>query len=117
MTRPVPDVYAARLAAANAALAALTEQLGAAGLAAARRSPGLLAAVDQHGAAVRDQLTDGTRPPGVIALAGYAQGLRDGAARLGWCPPSCGPVDWPAADWASLRLLAVCALAEAVTGA
>src|SRR5439155_1922011 len=95
-------------AAARATLADLARHVGTAGLAAAARLPGLLAEVDQHAAAVRDRLTDGTRGPGPVALAGYADGLRETAATLGWHVP--GEVDWARAPWLLVRLLAVCQL-------
>jgi hypothetical protein len=94
-------------------LADLAHGLGTAGLAAARALPGLLAEVDQHAAAVRDRLTGGVRHPGPVALAGYAQGLRAGAASSGWRAPAPHEVDWSRAPWPLLRLLAVCQLAEA----
>ena len=73
--------------------------------------PGLLAAVDQHAAAVRDTIQDGQCPPGLVALAGYAEGMLDAAAEIGWEPPASQEVDWTLADWLLLRLRAVCVLA------
>jgi hypothetical protein len=113
MTSPRPAGYPVRLAAARAALAALAGRVGTPGLAAAAARPGLLAAVDQHAAALRDLLGDGTRPPSPIGLAGYADGLRDMAADLGWRVPSTDQVDWATAPWLLVRLLAVCQLAAA----
>ncbi|MFC7550401.1 DUF6401 family natural product biosynthesis protein [Plantactinospora sp. GCM10030261] len=101
-------------------LAAMLTTFGSAGLAAAARQPALLAAVDQHAAAVRDRLAptagrlDGTLGrPAVRAsiLAAYAEGVRDSALDLGWRPPA-SPVRWVEADWVLTRLLAVCALAQ-----
>jgi len=93
------------------------DQFGAAGLAAAVVTPGLLAAVDQHAAVVRDILllgVEGAAPtPSAVLLAGYARRLLDqygmdvrGVARQ---------VDgqWPGAGWLALRLLGVCALSRA----
>ncbi|WP_435157035.1 DUF6401 family natural product biosynthesis protein [Amycolatopsis sacchari] len=91
----------------------LGEQLGA-GLLAAAAVPGLLAAIDQHAAAVRDILTFGvegsTAVAGVVLLAGYANGVLDQAREHGWA--FAAPADWAAADWLTARLLAVCALAR-----
>lgn len=85
--------------------------LGRGGLAAASVRPGLLAAVDQHIAAVRDVLTDGWRIPSITALAAYAAGLRDRAAEHRWKVPASDEVDWTFAPWPVLRIVAVCALA------
>jgi len=116
MTHPRPAGRQVRLAAAWAALADLAHRLGTPGLAAAAALPGLLAEVDQHAAALRDLLGDGRRPPGPIALAGYADGLRDTAGDLGWREPEPGEVDWAGAPWLVVRLLAVCQLATAAPG-
>jgi hypothetical protein len=112
MAHPTP-AYPVRLAAARAALADLAHRLGRPGLTAAATLPGLLAAVDQHAAALRDLLTDGRRSPGPIGLAGYVEGVRDTAAALGWQPPAGHTVDWSRPHWLLVRLLAVCQLAEA----
>jgi hypothetical protein len=109
---PSPAAYAVRLAAARAALADLTDRLGAPGLAAARARPGLLAEVDQHAAALRDLLGDQHRAPSPIGLAGYTDGLRDMAGNLGWQLPAAHRVDWARAPWLVVRLLAVCQLAS-----
>jgi hypothetical protein len=100
------------LRAARDYLIRLVTQLGRAGLAAAAARPGLLAALDQHRAAVRDVLTDGWRIPSATALAAYATGLRDRGAEHCWAVPREDEVDWTFADWPVLRLLAVCALAR-----
>lgn len=96
----------------------LQRRVGTAGLDAARHHPALLAAVSQHGAAVRDWLTaqglDVRRP----ALAGYAAVLLLAAQRCGrLLPREPGAVDWPEAEWYLLRLLGVCALTEDQTTA
>jgi hypothetical protein len=103
-------------AAARRTLARLDEQFGAAGLVAAAAMPGLAAAVDQHSAAVRDILAFGVEQSaavaGAVLLAGYARGLIDEATEQGrrlTAPADAG--GWAKADWLSLRLLAVCALA------
>jgi hypothetical protein len=95
----------------------LHERVGAAGLAAAVAVPGLGAVVDQHAAAVRDILTTGVQSgaavAGTVLLAGYAQGVLDHLRDTGRSPLV--PADlagWRRADWASVRLLAVCALAR-----
>jgi hypothetical protein len=98
-------------------LTALLSSVGWAGLAAAADRPGLLAAVDQHAAAVRAALGSGAddltgRPairPGL--LAAYAEGVRDAATEHGWHPPA-APIDWSEPDWVLTRLLAVCAIAR-----
>jgi hypothetical protein len=97
---------------ARAALTALMSSFGADGLDAAARHPGLLAAIDQHAAAIRDSLFGDLRPLTAIHLAGYAEGVRDAAAEHGWRFPE-APVDWSAGtDWVLTRLLAVCHLAR-----
>jgi hypothetical protein len=105
----VADLAAARNA--RAALLSLRSALGDAGLAEAARHSGLLAAVDQHAAAVRDSLFGDLRPLSEITLAGYAHGIREAAREHGWRMPPL-PVDWADADWVLLRLLAICALAR-----
>jgi hypothetical protein len=105
----VSDLAVARNA--RVALTALMSSLGEAGLAVASAAPGLLAAVDQHAAAVRDSLCGDRRPLTEVALAGYAHGIREAAQEHGW-PTPVGPVDWTRADWVQTRLLAVCALAR-----
>ncbi|WP_433532465.1 DUF6401 family natural product biosynthesis protein [Micromonospora sp. CA-263727] len=100
---------------ARTTLVTLATAVGLDGLAAASAEPGLLAAVDQHAAAVRESLHGDQRPLTAAALAGYAEGLRSAARDHGWSPPT-GPLDWSEADWVLVRLLAVCAL-TAVLGA
>ncbi len=102
--------------AARLVLAQLAQCLAETGFAATRACPGLLAAVDQHAAAVRDTLAEeaggGAAPIGAVALAAYAAGVCDTAARHGWqLPTGTGTGDWSAPAWPLLRLLAVCALA------
>lgn len=98
---------------ARRTLERLHQQLGP-GLLAAAAVPGLMAAVDQHSAAVRDIVTLGVEGSaavaGVVLLAGYASGVIDQAKEQGWRFSS--PADWAAADWFTSRLLAVCALAK-----
>jgi hypothetical protein len=107
----VADLAAARNA--RAALLTLLDTVGESGLAVASAAPGLMAAVDQHAAAVRDSLRADARPLTDVALAGYAHGIREAAGEHGWRAPA-GPVDWTRADWVMTRLLAVCSLAVAV---
>jgi hypothetical protein len=113
MTHPRPAGYPVRLAAARAALAELARRVGTPGLTAAATLPGLLAAIDQHAAALRDLLGDGVRPPSPIGLAGYADGLRDMAGDLGWQLPRTDGVQWASAPWLLVRLVAICHLASA----
>jgi len=89
---------------------ALMRAVGAAGLAAAARLPGLLAAVDQHAAAVRDSLGPGAGAISRAALGGYARGLVDAARSAGWRATGTA-VDWARAEWLLVRLVAVAALA------
>lgn len=110
----VADLAAARNA--RVALLELMDTIGEPGLAVASAAPGLLAAVDQHAAAVRDSLLGDLRPLTEVALAGYAHGIREAATEHGWQEPV-DPVDWTRADWVMTRLLAVCALAGSLHGA
>ncbi|MEV4711048.1 DUF6401 family natural product biosynthesis protein [Micromonospora sp. NPDC049374] len=96
----------------RSSLVTLANAVGLDGLAAASARPGLLAAVDQHAAAVRDSLRGDRRPLTAAALAGYADGVRAAAEEYGWQPAT--PIDWAEADWVLLRLLAVCALTAAL---
>jgi hypothetical protein len=89
----------------------LLTHVGGDGLDGTALLPGLRATVDQHAAAVRDTLGSGDDPPGLLVLAGYAEGLIDTAAGIGWQPPAGDEVDWSRADWVLLRLRAVCVLA------
>jgi hypothetical protein len=75
-------------------------------------TPGVQAAIDQHAAAVRDILSISPGRIGPVELAGYAQGVEDGAVRRGWRPAA----DL-SADWVGLRLAAACSLAAASAGA
>ena len=100
---------------ARRSLNELHDDVGAAGLAAAAALPGLSAAVDQHAAAVRDATTLGletTVIAGFVPLASYGHGVLNHAREHGWQPPPADPAAWRAADWTSLRLAAVCALAQ-----
>ena len=101
----------AALRSAHASLDDLAASVGVSGIAAMAAAPGLLAAVDQHAAGVRDSLSAGTRPLTPVLLAAYAEGVRDAAVKHGWTPPA-GEIDWAADDWVLRRLLAVCRLAR-----
>lgn len=108
-------------ASARRTLAQLHELVGDPGLAAAAAVPGLLAAVDQHAAAVRDILVVGvetsTEVVGSVLLAGYARGLLAQAREMGWrFGAPAGLVGWTRVDWLTARLVAVCDLARRVPG-
>jgi hypothetical protein len=97
-------------------LRSLHHQVGGAGIAAASAVPGLSAMLDQHAAAVRDATTLGLEASaavaGLILLASYGRGVLSHAHTRGWRPPPPGIASWRTADWTSLRLSAVCALAH-----
>jgi Family of unknown function (DUF6401) len=111
MTRQLDDsAPGSDLRLAHAALATLGDVIGS-GLAAARRQPRLLSLLDEHAAAVRDSLRGDLVPLSAVALARYAQGVRDAARDHGWHLPD-APVDWTTNAWLQTRLLAVYALAR-----
>ena len=101
----------AAVRASRSTLYRLLDQVGGDGSGGTGTLPGVLAAVDQHAAAIRDVLGPGSGAPGLVALAGYAEGLLDTAAEGGWEPPAAPKVDWSYANWLLVRLRAVCALA------
>jgi Family of unknown function (DUF6401) len=86
-------------------------RVGASGLTLSASWPGLLAAVDQHAAEVRDALAtadtgagrDTGRGPALHLLLGYARGFVEAAIGRGWRPE-------PGPDWESVRLAAICQL-------
>jgi hypothetical protein len=100
--------------AAQLALAQLWRRVASTGVEAMRTHPALRAEVDQHAAAVRDALTGISGRITAAGLAAYADGVTDTAADSGWHLPS-GPdgIEWSAAPWPLIRLLAVCVVAEA----
>jgi hypothetical protein len=98
--------------AAEVALTRWAERLGQAGLAAARVVPGLLAAIDQHAAEVRDALADREGRVARTSLAAYADGVSDTAAQHGWDSSAPSGSDWSRVSWPVVRLLAVCQLAD-----
>nr|WP_240940436.1 DUF6401 family natural product biosynthesis protein [Planosporangium flavigriseum] len=94
-------------------MAQLRGQVGASGLSAMRADPALLAQVDQHVAAVRDALIEAGGRVSAVGLAAYADGVLDTAASHGWQMPSdLDGLEWSAACWVLVRLLAVCVVAE-----
>ncbi|WP_412751780.1 DUF6401 family natural product biosynthesis protein [Krasilnikovia sp. M28-CT-15] len=103
----------AAMRSAHACLDALASTVGVSGFAAAAESPGLLAAVDQHSAGIRESLSADTRPLTAVVLAAYAEGVREAAYKHGWAPPA-DEIDWDVQDWVLVRLLAVCTLARSL---
>nr|WP_239029439.1 DUF6401 family natural product biosynthesis protein [Pseudonocardia acidicola] len=110
---------------ARRTLRRLIEQFGYGGLTAAAQLPGLAAAVDQHAAAVRELLRDTTPGRGATAtltgsasrtvrLAAYARSLVAEQCRGGGAVRTPQAGQWQHADWATLRLLAVCHLGRSV---
>ena len=87
--------------------------IGVDGLVEALAQPFLLAKVDQHAAAVRESLTAAGKNADSISLAGYARSVIAVHQRHGRELPTPDSVDWSAADWTVLRLVAVCHLADA----
>ena len=77
------------------------------GRAAMRRRPGLVAAVDQHAAAIRDILITDERGPHPSAVRDYLNGFLEGARQRGWYP-AVGVFD----EWEDIRLLACCRMAK-----
>lgn len=93
----------------------LADQVGEPGRAGAAMTPGVLAELDQHAAAVRDIIAAGQAAAlpvaGSVMLAGYARCLVDEAEELGWTvevPED--PAGWTRAEWLTMRLAAVCTL-------
>ncbi|HEV7897603.1 MAG TPA: DUF6401 family natural product biosynthesis protein [Planosporangium sp.] len=95
--------------AARTSLDDLMGWVGVDGLVAAIRTPALLAAVDQHAAAVRDELGD--RVTDTLALAEYARNVHLAAIITGHRLPDPRRLDWSQAPSYLLRLVAVCSLA------
>lgn len=87
-------------------------RVGVDGLVAAHANAGLMAAVDQHVAAVRDSLTAADKDVDSVALAGYGRSVLAVAQRHGRELPDGPEVDFTVAEWFVLRLVAVCALAD-----
>jgi len=101
-----------RRSAATSTLNGLMVWLGEAGLRAAALRPRLAAAVDQHAASVRDALGDPAAGSHPVSLAGYATGLRDALIESDWQLAPLDDVDWERAEWPTVRLLGICALAR-----
>lgn len=99
--------------AAQLALGQWSSRIGDAGRTAMALLPGLLAEVDQHAAHVRTTLTDRHGRLRRVLLAAYADGVADAATAKGWSPDEVQVEQWRTASWVSVRLLAVCVLAEA----
>jgi uncharacterized protein DUF6401 len=96
-------------------LRTLHDTVGATGLTAAAALPGLSAMLDQHAAQVRDATTLAGDSPAiarVVLLANYGHGVLHHAREHRWQPPPAALEAWAKADWTSLRLTAVCALAR-----
>src|SRR4029453_7060484 len=72
---------------------------GGEGLVAAMGQPGLMAAVDQHAAAIRDSLAASGLPLAAAPLAGYASSVAAAATRMGRELPEPALVDWTKASW------------------
>lgn len=124
---------------AREVLQELMSSLGSGGLRAAADNSRLLAAIDQHAAAIRDSLTAavgaadgppstngpapdvvpeaapadlthaGAAPLSLASLAGYAEGIRETAMTHGWRPPT-GPVAWSTAEGEDWILLRLLAV-------
>jgi uncharacterized protein DUF6401 len=94
----------------------LMARVGVDGLAEALAHPALLAAVDQHAAAVRESLRTAGRPVDAGSVSAYARSVMAAVERMGRRLPEPGEADlgagWLRAEWHLLRLLGVCALAE-----
>ncbi len=71
-------------------------------------SPGLVGAVDQHAAEVRDAIGNVGEVLGVDSLTRYLHGFVDGARERGWAPA----IQPPGYDWEMIRLAAICWLAR-----
>jgi hypothetical protein len=102
----------------TALLDEMMASVGVDGLIAALTDPAVLAGIDQHAAAVRDALASAGRRADAAGLAAYAKSIAFAARRAGrplpapGSAPICGP-GWMAADWHHMRLVAVCAIADA----
>ncbi|MFI5842060.1 DUF6401 family natural product biosynthesis protein [Catenuloplanes sp. NPDC051500] len=123
MNNEIPAVTAQGLDAElllNADLLFLDEimaRVGVDGITAAYANAGLLAAVDQHAAAVRESLRGAGRAVDAPSLAAYGRSIAAAARRAGRFLPDPGgahvaAMDWLTAEWHLLRLVAVCMLAE-----
>ena len=105
--------HSARVLTAHAVLDQLMASVGIDGLVAALRNPGLMAAVDQHAAAVRETIRNSDRSVDLVSLAGYARSVLALLNRHGYSIPEAGAIDSNTANSHVLRLVAICSLAEA----
>ncbi|WP_165975452.1 DUF6401 family natural product biosynthesis protein [Actinomadura rubrisoli] len=87
----------------------LVRDIGEAGVAEMDSSPGLAAAVDQHVAALRDELGARGEAPGEDDLMRYLQGFAEDAFKRGWWPDS-------TRDWEFVRIVAICWMMRQSTG-
>src|SRR4051794_30046550 len=116
---PIPaSVAGPVLDPATALLDEMMARGGVDGLAAALVDPAVLAQVDQHAAAVRDALAAAGRRADAKGLAAYAKSIAFAAARAGRRLPAPGEAHttgtgWLGADWHQVRIVAVCAIADA----
>lgn len=99
-------------AAARQYLDRIMAMIGVDGLVEALSSPGLLALVDQHAAAVRDSIVSAGREVDPISLSGYARSVLAVHERHGRELPSPSTVSWESPEWTVVRLVAVCSLAD-----
>jgi hypothetical protein len=104
--------HSARVITAHAVLDQLMASVGVDGLVAALRTPGLMAAVDQHAAAIRETLRAAGRPVDIFSLASYARSILAVLNRTGQNLPDPATVNWSRAAGHLVRLVAVCHLAE-----
>src|SRR5687767_7812271 len=109
----LPMTHSARVLTAHAVLDQLMASIGVDGLVAALRNPGLLAAVDQEAAAIRETLRGAGRSVDIVALAGYARSVLALLHRHGRALPAPEAIDWNSAGGHIVRLVAICALADA----
>jgi hypothetical protein len=105
--------HSTRVITAHAVLDQLMASVGVDGLVAALRSPGLMAAVDQHAAAIRETLRAAGRDVDIFSLASYTRSILAVLSRSGHTPPEPSAIDWSLTAPHLLRLVAVCQLAEA----
>jgi hypothetical protein len=105
--------HSARVLTAHTVLDQLMAQVGVDGLVAAMRNPGLMAAVDQHAAAIRETLRAAGRDLDVVSLAAYFRSVLAVLSRGGHPVPDGAAVDWARAGEHMVRLVAICAVAEA----
>lgn len=101
------------LLSAQSTLDDLMARVGVDGLVEAYRNPGMLAVIDQHVAAIRQSLAAAGCGVDAVSLARYARSVLAVACRHGRELPDPDEIDWRGAGWYLLRLVAVCALADA----